>query len=340
MKSRKTLFKVILIVAIIFITTIAILAGYYVGAFMRLKSYQNNYIVEDFNKNTHNSGDLIHFLNTGSSDAILIESQGHFALIDAAEDSDNPRGFADLELIGYEQEVLSYIKKVAGDAEGIVRLDFILGTHAHSDHIGGFDTIILDEDIIIDKAYLKEYRADIIREYEREKWDNQEVYDQMVDALTARGIPIVSDIPSDSFMLGNFTIQIYNGDYIQNRTNIGENENSMGVLVSKGDKKAFLAGDINNYLDTEVKIGEAIGKIDLLKVGHHGYSHSTTAEFLRHTQPNIAILTNDIKRADRKILSRLVYVSKSSIYDTYSNDGIIAEFTNDSIKLYNNIMES
>lgn len=46
------------------------------------------------------SGDKIHFLNVGSSDAILLESNGKFAMIDAGEDTDNPRGFADLDLDG------------------------------------------------------------------------------------------------------------------------------------------------------------------------------------------------------------------------------------------------
>ena len=41
-------------------------------------------------------GDRIYFLNTGGADAILIESEGKFALVDGAEDSDNPRGFSDL----------------------------------------------------------------------------------------------------------------------------------------------------------------------------------------------------------------------------------------------------
>jgi hypothetical protein len=38
----------------------------------------------------------VHFLPTGSSDAILLESDGHFALVDCAEDSDNPRVFPEL----------------------------------------------------------------------------------------------------------------------------------------------------------------------------------------------------------------------------------------------------
>ena len=87
--------------------------------------------------------DCIHFLSTGNSDAILLESGGHFALVDAGEDSDNPRGFDWLVFDGHEEDVLAYLKSHAADENGKVHLDFVLGTHAHSDHIGGFDTVIL-----------------------------------------------------------------------------------------------------------------------------------------------------------------------------------------------------
>ena len=101
--------------------------------------------------------DRIHFLKTGTSDAIILESDGHFAMVDSGEDTDNPRAFEWLNLPGYEQEVLSYLKKAAADENGNVHLDFVLGTHSHSDHIGGFDPVISDPSVTVDRAYLKKY---------------------------------------------------------------------------------------------------------------------------------------------------------------------------------------
>ena len=71
-------------------------------------------------------GDRIHFLKTGSSDAIILESDGLFAMVDAGEDTDNPRGFDGLELPGYEQEVLGYLKQNCADEnlEILHRLNF------------------------------------------------------------------------------------------------------------------------------------------------------------------------------------------------------------------------
>ena len=63
--------------------------------------------------------DRIHFLNTANSDAILIESNGRFALIDAGEGNNNPRRKTAYK--GYEDEVRAYIKQVAADGSGTAR---------------------------------------------------------------------------------------------------------------------------------------------------------------------------------------------------------------------------
>ena len=60
--------------------------------------------IQPYVKNS--SADKIYFLNTGHSDAIVLESGGKFAMIDAGEDSDNPTGRAELNFRGYEKEVL------------------------------------------------------------------------------------------------------------------------------------------------------------------------------------------------------------------------------------------
>ena len=95
----------------------------------------------------------IHFLNTGPSDCILLESNGHFALIDAAEDNDFPADKPHLKRPGYEQAVVDYLLEHARGEDGLVTLDFVLGTHAHSDHLGGFDTVILHPEIRVKKGY-------------------------------------------------------------------------------------------------------------------------------------------------------------------------------------------
>ena len=269
--------------------------------------------------------DRIHFLKTGSSDAILLESDGHFAMVDAGEDTDNPRGFEALDLAGYETEVVAYLKAHAADENGKVLLDFVVGTHAHSDHIGGFDTVILDPDITVGRAYLKTYDSSKINEYEIEEWDNQEVYDQMVAALNERNVPIVSEHDGTPFVFGNFTVTLLNTDDPENPERVGENDQSLGVLLEKNGTRIFLAGDMDDNTGDETRLAPVIGKVDLLKVGHHSYSGSTTEKFVKTLRPSACVITNNPESVDRNTVARIVRICRhKNVYITGAENGVLA----------------
>lgn len=301
------------------------------------KKFRNELSVSDASK-IEDARDKIHFLNTGSSDAILLESDGKFALIDCAEDTDNPRGFKDLELEGFEDKVLAYLRKNAADNNGNIILDFVLGTHSHSDHIGGFDTIISAPDVIVNRAYLKEYNESQINDMEVTEWDNQEVYDQMVSALNDKGVVILSQMDSTPFNLGNFTITLFNTTDNNFSNMVGENDNSLGVLVEKNGTRIFLSGDINNESGDENRMAPEIGEIDLLKVGHHSYAGSTGSGWLKTLKPKTCIVTNNYESVDHNTLRRITRISKSPILITGKENGVTAVIgDNGKIEYYNNI---
>ena len=66
----------------------------------------------------------VHFIDVGQADAILIESEGKFMLVDGGNNED-------------KEVVLDYL-----DAAGVTRLEYIVGTHPHEDHIGALDDVI------------------------------------------------------------------------------------------------------------------------------------------------------------------------------------------------------
>lgn len=142
----------------------------------------------------------IHFLNLSDepNDAILLECNGHFGMIDAGEDNDYPDGSDPRYPLregttvgeGHEDEVISYLHSA-----GVRELDFFIGTHPHSDHIGAADEII--REFTPDRVYLMEY-DDAYISSEANLWDNQYVYDRTVAAAKEVGASLIQNFDPDA----------------------------------------------------------------------------------------------------------------------------------------------
>lgn len=282
-----------------------------------------------------NTADRIHFLNTGNSDCILLESNGHFALIDSGEGNNNPRRKTAYK--GFEEDVLSYLNKVCAENNGEIYLDFILGTHYHYDHIGCFHTIITDSRVKIGKAYFKEYNYLMDEPYEYTRWGLPDFYKQIKEDLESKNIPLFNTVP-DSIDFYDFDLKLFNTGYYPDLYGKGENASSIGIKVVKGSKSAFLASDITGPSGVEEKVGEKVGHIDLLKIGHHGYYGSSSMKFLSQLTPEIAVVTNQQGKVYPNVKWNLTMHAKVPFYGTYDYNGIIASFTDDGeIKLTGNI---
>ena len=277
----------------------------------------------------------IHFLNTGHSDCIILESYGKIAMIDSAEDTDFPKDKPHLNLKGYEDVVVKYL---FSDENGNVNIEFVLGTHCHSDHIGGFDTVINHPNIFVKTAYLKHYNEQNICRFERVRWDNTEVYNQMLDAIKKNNVELVEEFDELKTVLGDFNIEFFNGKSRKRKIKFGENVNSVGTLVTIGKSRAFLAGDINYKAGDEKRIADKIGNVDLLKVGHHGYLYSTSFYWVKKLMPKIAIFCNEMKGVYPDVKYKLENISHSKLYATVDSNGIIACFDGENIVVKENIM--
>jgi len=281
---------------------------------------------------------ILHFLDTGHSDCIIIESCGRFAMIDAAEDTDYPADKPHLNLKGYEKEVCDYLLKNCADESGRVTLDFIVATHSHSDHIGGFDTIIHHPDITVKKAFLKPYKSSDIFIMERKRWDNQEVYNQMKTALAEKHVPVSESFDNYSFDFGKFKITLLNGKYRKPEIKFGENINSVVTLIESKGTKALLTGDLNYKNGGEARIAARTGRVNLLKVGHHGYFGSTSFKFVRTLNPDIAVVTNTYKAVSPDVKYKLTK-SRAEIYATADCGGAKAYiYDNGRIEMKTGIM--
>ena len=252
------------------------------------------------------NGNKIHYINVSptnlGSDAILLESNGHYAMIDTGEDYDFPDGsdprypYHDGTNTDYRnvmtERVMRHLKNV-----GVETLDFILITHAHSDHIGNADELM--ENFNVNKVYMKRYSDSRITDKER-LWDSQYNYDKVLAVASQKGIPVIQDISKEQahFSLGDMDIQLYN--YENKYTNgqltpvVDDNSNSIISVITVNGKRIFTAGDLNNldYLN-EDRYGPIIGKVDMMKFNHHFEAEfSNTTNFLQHLHPSIVVQTS------------------------------------------------
>ncbi len=299
--------------------------------------YVNQIPISEETFNYTNGDDRIHFLNTANSDCIILESNGKFALIDSGEGNNNPR--RKTEYKGYEKEVIDYIKKVASDKNGNVNFEFILGTHIHYDHAGNFEAIFKDKKISAKKAYFKDFNENIATEMETEDWGNKETYEEILSILNKREIPVINNLPNTEFSFGDFTLRFLNTITPEELSKKGENASSVGVILKKGEKTAFLAADFTKDSGLEQIYADDIGDVDLLKIGHHGYYGSSSKDFLKTLKPEITIVTNNLGKIYPNVKWNLTMVAKAPTFSTVHRNGIIATFTDkNEIILTQNIM--
>lgn len=221
----------------------------------------------------------IHFISLHSTtDAILLESNGHYGMIDSGEDWDYPDGdkykLRDgvTTEIGFEQQVIHYLEQL-----GVEQLDFYIATHSHSDHIGSADEILYH--FPVERLYIGEYKdAYLTGAYEQDEgrlWDNQYVYDCAVRAAELTGTQIItaSDLQENEqyrvFTMEDMTIELLNFEREKDENGniipvFDENCNSLVTLVSAYGKNALLTSDLDPSVQFEGGISDTVKIADFL----------------------------------------------------------------------------
>ena len=215
------------------------------------------------------------FLDVGQGDSILLcMPNGEYALVDAGE---NEYGEA------VTQKIQSY---------GAESLAFAVGTHPHSDHIGGMDTVLshLETDVI----YMPDYGA------------QTKTYNDLLDVIEEGNIP--AEIPEDGDVIydrdGVKVTVLYNGDGADDANNA-----SIVLRATYGDDALLLTGDAEAPVEKQLlDAGEELSA-NLYKFGHHGSSTSNSEVFLEAVEPETGVVScgkdNDYGHPHREILQRV-----------------------------------
>ena len=241
MKKNKTLISFLSFAAIILYT---------------LLSNDEITIEKQENKKTDsNNTDVVkvEYIDVGQADAILIENNKKYMLIDAGNNEDG-----DL--------LVNYFKD-----KNITDFEYVVATHPHEDHIGGMDNIIKNFNI-------KNY-------YMPDCYTTTKTFEELLDALEEKNLSFETPDIDSEFLLGDALFKVlYTGTDKRDLNNT-----SIVLRMTYKDVSFMFTGDATNT--TEKKILAKNLQSDVLKVGHHGSQYSTSKNFLDKVNPKYAIIS-------------------------------------------------
>jgi competence protein ComEC len=243
-------------------------------------------IVAVFNSGTKiESGKLeVTAIDVGQGDSILVISpQGRTMLIDGGGSTSQVPSEFDFG----EDVVAPYLW-----SRGLERLDVVVLTHAHEDHIGGLPRIVEDfhpAELWVGINFLTD---DLLHLYE---------------VALANHVPVKKHVAGEEFDWGGTKIRVVSPppDW-QPRPNRA-NDDSLALLIGYGATRALLAGDLERTMEQFVATESP--QADLLKVPHHGSATSTSSALLAAVRPQFAVISagyqNSFGHPRKVVLDRL-----------------------------------
>lgn len=237
----------------------------------------------------------VSYIDVGQADSILIQiPNGKNILIDASNNGD-------------ANTIISYLKK-----QKVSKLDIVIATHPHEDHIGSMDTVINTFDI-----------GQVIMP---KKDSTTQTYKDMITAIQNKGLKITEAKAGLKLDLGpevNALLVAPNSSSYED-----VNDYSAVVKLVYGTNSFLFTGDAQELSENEMlKAGYNL-KADVLKVGHHGSHTSSSVAFLDKVQPKYAVISvgkgNSYGHPANTTIDKLTNVG-AKVYRTDQSGTIVAE---------------
>lgn len=248
----------------------------------------------------------VHYINVGQGDCILIQVNNKNLLIDSGPSSSR-------------KNLLDYLENLS-----IKKLDYIIATHPHEDHIGNMDTIIR--------------RYNIGSFYSPKVTHSSTTFENMISSLVDKNLKInILNNGVTGIDLGEKTsVSVYSP--LENLYSDNLNDYSPIIKITFLNNSFLFTGDAEISTENTVLSQNLNLKCDILKVGHHGSSTSTSHDFIAAVNPSVAIISvgenNSYGHPTPETLSRLKSLNIKTIR-TDINGSIIAISDGNNINIYN-----
>ena len=198
----------------------------------------------------------VYFLDVGQGDAIILSCDGQYALVDAGPTDAGP-----------------FVNHFLKENLGISKLDKVIATHNHDDHIGGMPAALdgLTVDMILTSPTVSLFY-----------W-----FDNIQPILRQETLEV--DIPAagDTLQLGETLLTFLNTD----NPELSVNNRSTVIRMDYGNTSFLLVGDAESD-EEQLLLNSGVDlSADILKIGHHGGLGSTGLDFLNAISPKYAIIS-------------------------------------------------
>ncbi len=230
----------------------------------------------------------VHFIDVGQADSIYIQLPDHNdILIDGGNEADG-------------STVVNYLKSHGIDND----IELLIATHPHEDHIGGLSAVLnaFKVDEIVDSGATA----------------STKIYSTYVAAAQAEGCTWLAD-NHQTFTFGDVALQILTGPETWQEVN----DYSVVTRLTDGNIHFLFEGDAQ--ADAEAALQGDISA-QVLKVGHHGSSTSSSSSFLSRVHTQAAIISvgtgNTYGHPTQATLAKL-QAAGSTIYRTDLNGNIV-----------------
>lgn len=236
------------------------------------------------------------FIDVGQGDSTLITCDGYTILIDAGDVDAWPAIRTTLE------------------NKNIQKIDLLVATHPHADHIGSMDDVLAN--IPVEKIAMSEAAPDT------------SAFERLLDAIETANAETVFPSAGEEMTYGSVTLQFLHpvsGDTYESLNNY-----SIVIRMVTPYGTVLFTGDAETLAEKEILASGCTVSADVLKVGHHGSTTSTSAAFLEAVSPAYAVIQvgegNDYGHPSNKILERL-RKSQISIYRTDTQGSITLQMS-------------
>ena len=243
----------------------------------------------------------VHYIDVGQGDSEFIElPNGETMLIDAG----NSQNAAD---------IISYIQN-----KGYSKIDYIVATHPHADHIGGMTDIL--GSFTIGKMYMPK------------KQHNTKAFEGLLDVIEQNSIGLYTAKAGTS-ILATDDLNISILSPISDSYSDLNDYSAVVKITYKGTSFLFM-GDAESVVENELLQEKSDINADVLKVGHHGSSYSSTVDFIKSVAPKYAVISCGANNQYGHPHAETLVTLNSFNINTYRTDesGTII-ITSDSVKI-------